>query len=396
MKEVYLILLVIILFSCSTTGLDKKKFQKIPSANDEVLELYSKDLRGVGELKSFSISLILPLPMISQNSSIVIFDFADKQLKQFNSSGLSDSFNPMAEGPNRLDGSFFKGVGYINNDCDSLFISSNTVVKSYDLNSKSIGDILYDTFETCPSFNNSFYEIFSFGEDRDGVIITQNGSPCYDLSNLYRSVTIENFSDKFFARVKYLKTGEVKYSLKLPNLPLDNIYERFNLHLTYNPSNDRFYAMLNPLTYLFEYRFDKNKLEFELQNSWDLELGYSALPIDYFIEKNHNSEAADLSLDYNFEINFIDAFQDHVFISYHPSKDLSYDNVDEAPFNSHNLLAMIDLKGKKINTYAFNYNDLQFFGTTDNGLWLYDVVSSEQGENSIFTVIPLSIFESFP
>lgn len=386
-------MVIFILFSCGTRDLDKAKFQKISSANVEVLELYSKDLRGIGELKSFSISLILPLPLISQNSSIVIFDFADKQLKQFNSSGLSDSFNPMAEGPNRLDGSFFKGVGYINNDCDSLFISSNTVVKSYDLNSKSIGDILYDTFETCPSFNNSFYEIFSFGEDRDGVIITQNGSPCYDLSNLYRSVTIENFSDKFFARVKSLKTGEEKYSLKLPNLPLDNIYERFNLHLTYNPSNDRFYAMLNPLTYLFEYRFDINKLEFELQNSWDLELGYSALPIDYFIEKNHNSEAADLSLDYNFEINFIDAFQDYVFISYHPSKDLSFENVDEAPLNLHNILAIVNLKDKKINTYALNYHDLQFFGATDNGLWLYDVVSSEQGENSIFIVIPHSIFE---
>ncbi|MDN3205464.1 hypothetical protein [Algoriphagus sediminis] len=393
MKQAYLTLFTFVFFSCIDGNSDELKFEKIDSKNSEILEIFSSDLNGIGKTETYSIPVILPLPLASQNSSIVIFDFADKQLKQFLPGGIYQSFNPLEEGPNRLGGSFFKGVGYLDGRTDSVLISSNTMVKSYDLTTKTIGSISYDNFDTCPSFNNSFSQIFSFGTPEDGIIITQNGSPCYDLNELFSSVTLDNFSEKFYARIKSMKSGEVKYSLQLPKLPMDNLYERFRLYLTYSPSNDRFYAMLNPMTYLFEFKFDKKNLEFELLNTWDLEMRFSALPVDYFIEEKHNTQASNLSLDYNFEINFIDSFQDQLFISYLPSKELAYENVDDAPFSSHNLLAIVDLKDKNIKTYAFNYYEIQFFGATSDGIWLYDVRTSEQGGKSIFKIIPHSSIE---
>lgn len=376
----------LIFFSCSKNQESLKTIEKVNRERQIIQNLTSLDLMEEARTLSFQIPLILPLPLLSGDSSIVIYDFADKQLKQFGFNGESNSFHPLREGPSKLEGVFFKGVGYSNESSDSLIVSSNSNVKAYNIQSNYFSERSLDEFETCPSFNSSFYEIFRINHEDHQFLITQQGDPCYDLEDLFNSVSEDNFKNKHYVRIKDITTGQINYSLQLPDLNLKNLYERFNLILTYNEERDSFFAMLNPLTFLFEYKFYPETMEFELVDYWDIDLRYSDLPIDYFIEPTLDQNKSKLSLDYNFELNFIDTFDDFLFISYQPSKDLMFSDLTDAPYSSHNLLAIVDIEDKKVNTFALEYDEVHFSGASNNLLWFYDVVSSEAGGESIFRI----------
>ncbi|MBA4299060.1 hypothetical protein [Algoriphagus alkaliphilus] len=380
MKKIYVLgfLLSFLLSSCDQNGKNKKESSGYLKYNGSITELTPILFKETKDSITFNLPLILPIHIFSSDSTIMIYDLADQHLKQFYLNGNKGSFNPMQEGPSRISGANFRGVGYIENGYDNLLIATNTTIKEFNFSKGTFKEEVLDSYTDCVSFNSSFYEVFSKINDDETIFISQNGNPCYSLIDLGDSVTPENFWDKTFVRIKTNKRADSVQTLRLPELKNKNtLYERFRLYLTYNKESDRYYGMLNPLNYLFEYRINLNSLELELTNYWDLTLPQTDLPINYFIEKVINTEMMNKALDYNFELNFIDSFGDYIFISYHPSKDIKFDNPDDAPYSSHYFLAVLNLKDKLVRTYSLNYDEIQYFGTSNGNVWFYDVVSSE-------------------
>ena len=379
LKPIGAIIFAFVVFGCSEN--DTKS--KLISGSNSVINLDASLLRG-SDSAVYSMPLVIPIPIFSKNSNLILYDFADGSLKQFNLNGFQRSFNPIQEGPNRLSGEYFKGVGFFDNFDDSLLIGSNTEIAVYNLLEQKYTNFLVDNFPHCVSFNDTFQEIFFRKIGEEEVVISQNGYPCYDLGTLYQSVTPDSFNEKFFLRIVSSKRENPIYTLRLPDLKLKNLYERSRLVITYNEDNRRFYAMLNPLSYLFVYSLDEETLQFQLDEYLELDLKNNELPIDYFIENEINSEIAKSSLEYNFELSVLDSFGEYVLISYQPSKDLIYNNPLEAPYSSHSFLAIIDLKNNAIRTFSMDYDEFQFYGASNGFLWIYDVVSSENSGYSVF------------
>lgn len=371
---------LIFLLACSKSG--DENDSEINQVN--TLTPIDKTLLSKVDSSTFTLPVINPVPILVKGSNLVIYDFAEGSLKQFNSNGFERMFYPIQEGPDRLGGEYFRGVGLIGESIDSLLIGSNKEISIYNFLEQKYSNIPVDQFPHCVSFNDTFQEIFFKESGEERVIISQSGYPCYELGTLYQSVTPDNFKDKFFLRIVSSKRNEPIYTLKLPDLKLKNLYERSRLVVTYNENDNKFYTMLNPLSYLFVYRLNEETLEMELEDYWNLGLKNSELPIDYFIEKEVNSEISNKSLDYNFELSVVDSFGEFVFVSYHPSKELKYDIPSEAPYSSHNFLAVVNLKEKKIKTFSLNYDEFQFFGASNGFLWIYDVESSEKSGYTVF------------
>ncbi len=371
---------VLVAFGCAE---NESKSNLMISGSDSIVTLDASLLRDADSVV-YSIPLVIPIPVLSKNTNLVIYDFADGALKQFNLNGFQRSFNPIQEGPNRLEGEYFKGLGFFQESYDSLLIGSNTEIAVYNLLEEKYNNIPMDNFPHCVSFNDTFQEIFYKKIGEEDVLISQNGYPCYDLVTLSQSVTLESFNEKFFLRIVSSKREKPIYTLKLPDLKLKNLYERSRLVITYNDTDKRFYAMLNPLSYLFIYSLDEKTLELQLEEYWDLDLKNNELPIDYFIENEINSEKANSSLEYNFELSVLDSFGEYVLVSYQPSKDLIYKNPAEAPFSSHSFLAIVNLKNKEIRTFALNFDEFQYYGVSDGRLWIYDVISSENSGTTVF------------
>ncbi|GEM_PF-2291266 len=338
---------------------------------------------------TFNTPLVIPIQILTGDSTLILYDYADGGLKQFFLDSSEKSFYPIQDGPNRIEGEFFKGVGLFDSINDSLLVGTNRAIVPFNTNDQKFSSNVVDRFPHCVSFNSSFYEIFFQKIGDDTIIISQNGNPCYDLGDLSKSVTLENFKDKYFVRIASANREESLYTLKLPDFPMKHLYERFRFTLTYNEESEKFYAMLNPLTYLFEYKINEDNLEFELTNYWDLELKNSNQPVDYFIEEFVNQEVTTKSLDYNFELNFLDSYERFVFISYRPSIDLIFDNPSDAPYSSHYLLAILDLEEGNIQTFSLDYDKFQFYGISSGRLWIYDVVSSENSGATIFSLLEI-------
>jgi hypothetical protein len=380
LKLIGALIYVFVVFGCSE---NQSKSKLIISGSNSITTLDASLLSGA-DSAVYSIPLVIPIPVLSKNTNLILYDFADGALKQFNLNGFQRSFNPIQEGPNRLGGEYFKGVGLFNDFDDSLLIGSNTEIAVYNLLKQKYNNFPVDNFPHCVSFNDTFQEIFFKKIGEEDVVISQNGNPCYDLGTLSQSVTPDSFNEKFFLRIVSSKREKPIYTLKLPDLKLKNLYERSRLVITYNENDKRFYTMLNPLSYLFVYSLNEETLQLQLEEYWDLDLRKNELPIDYFIENEVNSEIANSSLEYNFELSVLDSFDEFVVVSYQPSKDLIYKIPSEAPYSSHSFLAIINLKNKEIRTFSMNFDEFQFYGASNGRLWIYDVISSENSGYSVF------------
>lgn len=356
----------------------------------EIIEFDEKLMRK-GEKLIFKTPLIVPIHILTSDSSLILYDYSGGSIKQFYFNQKERSFNPIKDGPFRIEGNYFKGVGIDDFNNDILFVETNESISAFNFSKNDYNRELVDKFQHCPSFNSPFHEIFTLERSNKLIIISQNGIPCYNVSNLGNEVTLKNFKEKQFVRIVSNRNGEVNYSLQLPDIPINNLYERFRLYLTFNQTNNKFYAMLNPLDFLFEFELDFSKLSFNLIDFWDLNLKYSELPIDHFIQENIDNNVVMRSLDFNFEINFIDSNDKYFLVSYTPSKDLIYDNPKDAPYSSHYLLSILDLKSKEIKTFSLNYNEFQFYGLSNNKLWIYDVVESENSGDTIFKLLNIEM-----
>lgn len=370
------IIFVIILFACSE---NEKEFifrnKVVP--NIEFSEITLDKTKSFGNSIDFDTPLILPISVFSRDSSIVIFDFGDRKIKQF-FKGDERTIDPLGDGPNKIQGQIVEGVGLASTS-DELFIASNSIIKKFNFKTNSFNEKIDDTFENCDSFDAMFYEIFFKVSGKDSVIISQNGNPCFPLKELGNSINPDDLSQKYFVRIKSINNEDYDYSLKFPeNLSLNKTYERFKFHFTYNEANDRYYVMFNPFKYLYEYKFDLKKKEFTLTNLWDLTLPKSDQVIEYFVKNNFGSSEISKALDYNFELQFIKSSEKYVFILYQPSKDLIYDDPNEAPFSSHYFLSLIDLSTEELKTFSFDYNEFQFLGALQDQVWLYDILNSNE------------------
>lgn len=383
MKNLIIIISVLSLFwlcSCSRNNIEG---DVIKNQNNIIIPI-DKNLLNKTDSSIFSVPVVVPIPLLSKDLNLVLYDFADGYLKLFNLNNFERIFNPIQDGPERLRGEYFKGVGFYENSLDSILVGSNKEISSYNFVKEKYNEIPIDFFSHCVSFNDTFQEIFFRRIGEEEIVISQNGFPCYDLAELGELLTIENFKEKFFIRIVSSAREEAIYTLQLPDFVLENLYERFRLVVTYNDINRKFYVMLNPLSYLFVYNLNEETLQMELDDYWEMDLDNNDLPVDYFIEKDINYQIANKSLEYNFELGILDSFGDYVAVSYQPSKELIYDNPLEAPYSSHNFLAIINLKSKEIRTFSLNYDEYQFFGASNGFLWIYDVESSEKSGYTVF------------
>lgn len=337
----------------------------------------------------FKTPLIIPIHVLTADSSLILFDYAGSEIKQFFLDSSERGFYPLNDGPTRIEGEFFKGVGVDELNQMNLLIETNKAISRYNFLTKEYTKEVVDKYPHCPSFNSPFHEVFTLFTPKETITISQNGSPCYEVANLAKEVTPENFRNKFFVRITSASSSEVNYSLKLPDIPIDNLYERFRLYLTFNKSNNKFYAMLNPLDYLFEYEFDDSAMELRLTDYWKLNLKFADLPVDHFLLEEIDPIMVNKSLDYNFELNFIDSSDRFVLVSYTPSKDLIFDNPKDAPYSSHYFLAILDLRDKEIKTLSLNYDEFQFYGISKDLMWIYDVLASEKSGDTIFKLLKI-------
>ncbi|SFG75220.1 hypothetical protein SAMN04487988_107190 [Algoriphagus hitonicola] len=361
-------------------------YQREVIPNLEFSELTLDKTESVGVYINFETPLILPIPVFSRDSSVVIFDFGDRKIKQFFEGG-ERTIDPLGDGPNKIQGQIIEGVGLSSNH-DELFIASNSTIRKFDFKTNSFNEEIEDSFENCDSFDAMFYEIFYKVSGKDSVIISQNGNPCFPLKELGNSFDPNDLSQKNFVRIKSINNKNYDYSLKFPsNLSLDKAYERFKFHFTYNEVNDRYYVMFNPLKYLYEYKFNFSKSKFILTNLFDLDLPRSNQEIEYIIKNNFGSSEISKALDYNFELQFIKSSENYVFILYQPSKDIIYDDPNEAPFSSHYFISIMDLSTEELKTYSIDYNEFQFLGALQDQVWLYDILNSnESGKTQIKVV----------
>ncbi|MFC3417135.1 hypothetical protein [Algoriphagus hitonicola] len=375
----------ITLFSCGGNEMNFS-YQREVIPNLEFSELTLDKTESVGVYINFETPLILPIPVFSRDSSVVIFDFGDRKIKQFFEGG-ERTIDPLGDGPNKIQGQIIEGVGLSSNH-DELFIASNSTIRKFDFKTNSFNEEIEDSFENCDSFDAMFYEIFYKVSGKDSVIISQNGNPCFPLKELGNSFDPNDLSQKNFVRIKSINNKNYDYSLKFPsNLSLDKAYERFKFHFTYNEVNDRYYVMFNPLKYLYEYKFNFSKSKFILTNLFDLDLPRSNQEIEYIIKNNFGSSEISKALDYNFELQFIKSSENYVFILYQPSKDIIYDDPNEAPFSSHYFISIMDLSTEELKTYSIDYNEFQFLGALQDQVWLYDILNSnESGKTQIKVV----------
>lgn len=378
----------ILVFMWGLLSCNQKETVSVVFKQDENILSINRLFLADSDSLVFNMPLVLPLTVSTSDSTLVIYDFANESLKQFFLNSSQRALFPLQDGPNKIKGEFFKGVGLIKSTMDSVLIGTNEAISFFNFEKQKFSAKASDEFPHCVSFNSPINEIFFQRIGEEDLLISQNGDPCYDLGDLSKSVTLENFKQKKFVRI-VSSQDEIVYTLKLPDLKLNNLYERFSLKLTYNEDNGKFYAMLNPLTYLFEYEINDRTFEFELTNYWNLNLKYSELPVDYFIEEVINPEISNKALDYNFEINFLDAIEHFVFVSYAPSKDLAFENPQDAPYSAHYLVAILDLKNGKIKTISLNYDEFQFYGVSNGLLWIYDVASSEKSGFTIFKFLEI-------
>lgn len=398
MKNKYYFCLALLVwsFSCGDSDKGKKSLDETKTIgfNDEkILSLSISSLENSDRL-SFEVPLILPDPICSNDSSITIYDVGDNKIKQFYINGNFSVINPLGDGPQRLGGSYFKGVGYSIMDHNDLLLGSDTNIKGFNVLSNSFDEKLLDFFPQCINFSPPVSEIFNIRSGNDTLVISQNGEPCIELEMAKNSFSISDFKSIRFLRIKAKNKESAELGLSIPDgndiIVKNELFVKTELFLSYNEKRESFFAVINPTNHLYEFKLGEKNFNFELKNTWNLTLPYSEHPINYTLNNGIKRELANDNLKYNFQINLIKAFDKYLVLSYIPSKSTLFSNTSEAPYASHYLLALFNLEDEKLTVFSLDYNEIYFLGSTNNGkLWFYNLIESEQGRSTVIQVLEI-------
>lgn len=381
---------LIVIFFCSACN--KKRADETTSYEDDISSL--AEFLKSEEIECFPIEfeslLRAPLPIASNDSSIILFDFGDSRIKQLYSNGNSTEFNPFDDGPTRIEGSYLKSAGYTQ-DPRILLVGTGSQIKKYNTVTNMYEEEEIDSFEDCFSFSAVYSEIFYIPFKGDTLIVSQNGKPCFSPNSSNEVVSVEDFKNVNFLSIKTKSTDNPNFSPKFPSesdiVEEDKLYLKTRFLLSFNEMTNSFFAMINPSNQLFEYILTDSK-ELELKKVVSLSLPFFGQPIDYSYANPDHLSIADDNLLYNSELKSIHTAGDYLIISYRPSKSLEYNDVSKAPYSSGYLLSIVDLKNGKMRIFSLNFDEFIYLGTTNNGdIWLYDVPNSEQGSSTKIKMI---------
>jgi hypothetical protein len=385
------------IFSCDVsdnenTNLDETKI--IGLNDNKIISLSISNLENSTKL-NFDVPLILPDPICSNDSSIMIFDVGDNKIKQLYLNEKFSMFDPLGNGPSKLGGSIFKGVGYSIMNSNDLLLGSDTNIKGFNVLSNSFDEEVLDYFPQCINFSPAVSEIFNIKSGSDTLVISQNGEPCIVLEMAENSFSIKDFKSIKFLRIKPKNREFAELGLSIPDkndiIVKNELFVRTELFVSYNENRKSFFAVINPTNHLYEFKLDPNNFNFELKNTWNLNLPYSEHPINYTLNNGINRELAQDNLKYNFQINLIKAFDKYLVLSYIPSKSTHFSNSSEAPYASHYLIALFNLEDEKLKVFSLDYNEIYFLGSTNNGkLWFYNIVESEKGKSTVVQVLEIN------
>ncbi|MGY6521819.1 MAG: hypothetical protein ACXIUD_08835 [Mongoliitalea sp.] len=398
MKNKYYLCLIILItgFSCDFS---QKKQKEIISSNivtndNEIIPLSVSSLVKSEKL-IFEVPLILPIPICSNDSSLIIYDVGDNKIKLLNLNQSFSEFNPLGSGPSRLGGSYFRGVGYSMKSSNHLLVGSETNITRFNIGSQSFDEKPIDKFPQCINFSPGFSEIFNVRSGNDTLVISQNGIPCLEIGMAEKSFSIQDFESINFLRIKPENKESVNLTLSIPSeneiLLKNDFFVKTELFLSYNTKSNSFFGMINPTKHLYEFRLDSNTLNFELMNTWNFELPYSEQHVKYTLNNGIQRELTQDNLNHNFKIDFIKAFESYLVLTYIPSKSTHYSSSSEAPFATHYLVALFNLENEKLTVFSLDYNEIYFLGATNNGmLWFYNIIESEKGKSTVVHVLNIN------
>lgn len=341
-------------------------------------------------------SLVLPLPVCSNNSSVILYDYKESLVKHFQESGKVISFNPLGTESSRLGGGVFKDIGFAAKNKDSiLLVGSEKNIRKYYPNRNAFGNDV-DRFEDCRSFNNFLSEIIQLNFGNKTVTISQNGIPCINAPRNGKPFALDEFKAIRFIRSISDRNTEPVYSFPIPPdneiITNEKLYVKTAPIFTRNNTSGLFYAVINPTSYLYELNLDSVSLEFNVINSWELDLPYADNVVDYTLNKGIDRKKTSIALRHNVQFEILKAIKNSVVISYKPSFPIEPGRTDEAKYSHHNFLAIIDLNKRILRTFYLDYQKLVFLNCLDNGnLWFYKLEDSEQSDEICTIVGVISI-----
>lgn len=377
---------MLLISNCSSDSIANgfNKHKVIGSENDSVQSI---SLDEATDSIEFPISIILPIAICTNESSTILYDYSESVIKVLNSNGTYKVFDPMGSGNERLSGTYFNNVGYSGKD---LIISSGSSIQKYFLD-EEIFSTSIDTFEQCSDFTFKFNELFIDEFEGDSIIISLDGIPCINTPRGNTPFTVDEFKSIKFARVKNLSLNESNYTFRIPisNPIIDKqkLYVSTNPKLTYHNGKNRFYAIISPTPYLYEYKLDISLMEFKLINTWKINLPSIDIPINFTLNKGIDTELIDKNLKYNPEIKLVEAINDHIIVLYRPSKNTDIANIADSKFPHHYLLAIINIETEEVKVYAVDYNKMSYLGCQENGdMLFYDKLSSERS-NQVISIV---------
>lgn len=371
-------ILLSVAIACQDSNPGKQQYEYISATN--VVPL---NIENTTYLSTFTMPLVLPSPIASDSSSILLYDHGQGRIKQFDSSGKVYAFNALGEGDNRLGCNYFLALGYF--DESTLLIGCESKIKKFNLSNNSFENEI-DSFEECPAFGGVLKEIFFLQLHGETLLISVNGTPCINIPREELPFTKSEFESIKFLRVKSLTTTIEKNTF---NIPPDNpileqelYHASTECHLSFNSINRRFYAMINPTNYLYEYDLNSD-LEFQLTNTWKLNLPHTELPVEYILNNGHKADQGQLSMEHNFELRSIKAIDSLVIIAYRPSKPLDKTDKDYEDNQNKDFLAVVNLKSQETRVFSLDYRDIYYLATLDTGdMWFYNIGASELGGDS--------------
>ena len=389
----YLTLVFVILINACGSEVNQNDVPVFSFATQTTKPLEINDIQ---KTTNFDLSISLPIPICTNDSSLILYDFSDSKIKMLNRNGFSIAIHPLGNGDNTLGGAYFEGVGF-SLAKDKLLIGSNTIIKEYDLLRQKFGN-QKDEFSDCPSFNDYFSEIIHLDIQGNEIMISQHGEPCINAPRDGMAFSVYEFASIQFLRINSLSKNKVVYTFNIPpqNQILGNgqLYVETRPLLSFNKKTGSFFAIINPTNQLYEFRLNPSNLEFELLKKWNLDLPHCNLPVNYTLNSGIDRELTDEAMKYNFELKKIKAVDDYTVLSYRPSKSRAVKDLRETKFPHHYLLAILNHKDESTKVYSLDYEKIDYLGCLDNGdLWFYDIEGSEMSNTLVSKIKIVNIAE---
>ncbi len=326
--------------------------------------------------------ILLPISIGTKGDTCLLYDYNDGLIKGFDLNESFFHFNPGGSYNNPLGGVFqYAGFGP---ESSELLISSTRGIKSYNLITKSYGDLLVE-LEECESINTPYAEIITTKTSNNKYyMFSQHGIPCIFNKENIKSITTESFKDIRFLMSYDMQNGSIKYTGKIP--PKSPFIQKKQLHgsvspfYSYNHSKKVMYGIIEPIPEIYEYNIDNNGV-LQLRRTLSLKLPKTNFPIPYFIGKNMQN-LSEQHFDNNFQIHSLRSVDEYIVLVYSPSQEPDQP-IDTRKYAHHYFIAIIDTQTGQSYVLAKDYEMYYYLGFLDTqDLVFYDLHSSESLNSS--------------